>query len=345
MTQFVVEKADTKGGRSARLLAVGLLVAVCAAAFLISLYARHSGVRVDELTADHSDVGIEGPSLLPGAIANEPPSDPAPPASPSVPGPVNESASLTPTETNVVAESPIKTGEHPAIVLLREAKQLKGEDRLQDARETALRALDQNPDASTLQALESLLGEVGIALVTTPRPMPEKIDYVVQPGDSLGRIARTYGTTIELLEKSNRLKSRVIRPGDRLRVLTGTWSIRVNKTRNDLVLSLNDRFFKRYRVGTGEYATTPTGEFRITDRIPQPTWWHPDGRTIPYGHPENLLGTHWLALDIKGYGLHGTWEPETIGRQSSMGCVRLVNEDIEELFTLVPVGTRVIIED
>lgn len=233
----------------------------------------------------------------------------------------------------------------PAVALLREAEALRAEDRLQAAREKALAALDLSPDHDTRKALETLLGEVGIALITTPRPMPEKTDYTVQPGDSLARIARRFGTTVELIEKSNQLRSSVIRPGDRLRVFSGTWSIRVNKTRNDLVLSLNDRFFKRYRVGTGEFAKTPTGEFKITDRIAQPTWWRPDGRTIPYGDPENLLGTHWLALDVKGYGLHGTWEPETIGRQASLGCVRLLNDDIAELFTLVTIGTPVVIEE
>ena len=189
------------------------------------------------------------------------------------------------------------------------------------------------------------LGQLGMEMLFSPIPMAEKTDYTVQAGDSLDKIARRSGTTVELLRKSNSLRGPVIRPGDRLRVFSGKWAIRVSKSRNDLVLLLNDQFFKRYPVGTGEYAKTPTGEFKITDRIAQPTWWHPDGRTIAYGDPENLLGTHWLALDIKGFGLHGTWEPNTIGRQSSMGCVRLLNEDIEELFTLVTVGTPVTIED
>jgi lipoprotein-anchoring transpeptidase ErfK/SrfK len=262
-----------------------------------------------------------------------------PPAADTPPAP--QDAPQTPTSPLATAEEIIE----PAVSLLREAEALRAEGRLQAAREKALDALDQSPDPATRAALETLLGEVGIALVMTPRPMPEKIDYVVEPGNSLARIARRYGTTVELLKKSNGLRSDVIRPGDRLRVFTGTWSIRVNKTRNDLVLSLNNRFFKRYRVGTGEFAKTPTGEFKIVDRIAQPTWWHPDGRVIPYGDPENLLGTHWLALDVKGYGIHGTWEPETVGRQASLGCVRLLNEDIEELFTLVPVGTPVIIEE
>ena len=49
------------------------------------------------------------------------------------------------------------------------------------------------------------------------------------------------------------------------------------------------------------------------------------------------------ANDASGYGLHGTWEPESIGKQASAGCVRLANNEVEELFLLIPTGTRVVI--
>ena len=71
-----------------------------------------------------------------------------------------------------------------------------------------------------------------------------------------------------------------------------------------------------------------------------PPLWK-DGQTIPFGSKENVLGKYWLALDIPHYGIHGTWEPETIGRQSSQGCIRLINEDVEELFIILPAGTPV----
>jgi lipoprotein-anchoring transpeptidase ErfK/SrfK len=199
-------------------------------------------------------------------------------------------------------------------------------------------------DGERLQA-EEILNETGIALVMTPREMPEKLDYTVKPGDTLDKIARTHGTTVELLRKSNNISGHIIRVGDRMRILDGKFSVSVSKSRNDLELYLNGEFFKRYPVGTGEFNKTPVGDFFIDDRISQPTWWRPDGKAIPYGDPENLLGTHWLSINVRGYGLHGTWEPDTIGKQLSAGCVRMLNEDIEELFTLLPVGTPVSIRD
>jgi lipoprotein-anchoring transpeptidase ErfK/SrfK len=182
--------------------------------------------------------------------------------------------------------------------------------------------------------------------------MPEKEDYVVQPGDSLERIARKFKTTVDLIKKGNALQRSILHPGDRLRVFKGTLTLAISKSRNDLVLKANDRFFKRYRVGTGKFGTTPTGTFVITEKIEQPPWWRPDGKMIPFGDKENVLGTRWLSLQatgatdaVRGYGLHGTWEPETIGRQASAGCIRLLNSEVEELFMLVPTGTRVVITE
>lgn len=259
------------------------------------------------------------------------------------PAPAPETNATPVVEAPPPAPPPPPTG--AVAVLVGEARSLYATNRFADARAKAYAALDAAATDEERALAEATVADINLQLLMSPRPMAEKTDYTVQEGDSLDRIARKFGTTVELIQKSNNIRGSIIRPGDRIRVFSGAWSIVVNKTRNDLLLKLNDRFFKRYRVGTGEYSSTPVGTFKITDRIAQPTWWHPDGRTIAFGDPENLLGTHWLALDVKGYGLHGTWEPQTIGHQSSMGCVRLVNEEIEQLFTLVTIGTPVTIEE
>ena len=176
---------------------------------------------------------------------------------------------------------------------------------------------------------------------------------IIREGDSVKAIARKSGTTVELVVKGNELKRPdVIRPGQRLKVFTGKMAITVSKTRNDLLLTANDRFFKRYRVGTGRYDKTPVGAFVISERIPEPPWWRDDGRIVPFGDKENILGTRWMAIkatnntaEIKGYGIHGTWDNASIGKAESAGCIRLKNEDVEELFELVPVGTPVVIEE
>ncbi|HMO51120.1 MAG TPA: L,D-transpeptidase family protein [Kiritimatiellia bacterium] len=278
------------------------------------------------------------PSVSPAAAA-APAVPPPPAATPRVEPPPRPVAAPTPPTATPVETTGIAGSLAPA----REA--LTAGDFLR-ARELALTIWNQTAERSPEQrAAEAILNEAGIALVLSPRPMPEKVEYTVQPGDSLEKIARKFGTTIELLRAGNNIRGHLIRVGDRLRIFTGKFSVAVSKSENDLVLFMNDQFFKRYRVGTGEYNKTPVGDFVINDRIAQPTWWRPDGKSIPFGDPENLLGTHWLSINVKGYGLHGTWEPESIGHQLSAGCVRMLNEDIEQLFTLLPLGTPVSIRD
>lgn len=353
MTELVPDPSPTRPKRG-KWLAILLLLIVGVAVAYYQWQRLKKAEAVPAEVAETAAVSPVSATTSPAPAAPQTAPEPAPvqtlkttPEAPAVaPDPV-----APPAPPPTPAPTPITTGEAvnpvaPSTTGLEEAVAAQKAGRLQEAREKAQAVLEQVQGNPVLVAeAEKVLGAIHTEQLFTPRPMPEKSDYTVQPGDSLDRIARKYGTTVELIQKGNNVRGALIKAGDRLRVFSGTWAIRVNKTRNDLLLTLNGKFFKRYRVGTGEFSKTPVGEFKIVDRIAQPTWWHPDGRTIPFGDPENLLGTHWLALDIKGYGIHGTWEPETVGKQSSLGCVRLINEEVEELFTLVTIGTPVIIEE
>lgn len=288
-----------------------------------------------------------GPQDAPPATPAATPATPAPPGSAPAarPAPLPTAAPAARPADTTPAPGPSASGPDPAVPALNEARAFQEAGQIPAARDKALGALAAARTPAVKRQVEDLLGAIHTALVFTPAPMAEKVDYTIEPGDRLAGIAKQHGTTIELLTKGNGIRSSVIRPGDRLRVLTGKFSILIDKSENDLVLSLSDRFFKRYRVGTGKFEKTPAGRFRITDRIAQPTWWRSDGKAVPYGDKENVLGTHWLSLDLPGYGIHGTWEPETVGKQESAGCIRLVNPDIEELYTLLPVGTPVAIQE
>lgn len=240
-----------------------------------------------------------------------------------------------------------------AAVLADEAQTLAKTGKLPDAREKWLAALAANPDEALRTAVEDRLGEVSVELIRKPWPMAEKIDYVVQAGDSIRAIANKHGTTVEMIVQANELKRPdVINPGKRLRVFTGKMAIVVKKSQNDLLLTASGRFFKRYRVGTGKYDRTPIGTFVVSDRIKEPVWWREDGKTIPFGDKENILGTRWMALKatgttpaITGYGIHGTWEEDSIGKSESAGCIRMKNKDVEEVFEMVPISTEVRIEE
>jgi lipoprotein-anchoring transpeptidase ErfK/SrfK len=84
---------------------------------------------------------------------------------------------------------------------------------------------------------------------------------------------------------------------------------------------------------------SPTGEFQIVNRLRNPTYYHP-GTVIPPG-PGNPIGPRWIGLSQRGFGIHGTNQPRSIGRAASHGCIRLSNGDVVRLFQMVDVGDTV----
>ena len=198
------------------------------------------------------------------------------------------------------------------------------------------------PGSEASARAKDALGELNIYLIHSPAVTEHDIAYQVRPGDTLEAIARRHNTTIELIMKANDLSSPIIPVGKRLKLTPSRFEVFVDADNNILVLELNGRFFKQYTVGTGEYGKTPIGEFKITNKMTNPVWYAEDG-VYPFGHPKNILGTRWLGLDIPGYGLHGTTKPESVGKHETAGCIRMLNEEVEELFDLVIPGTPVTI--
>ena len=94
---------------------------------------------------------------------------------------------------------------------------------------------------------------------------------------------------------------------------------------------------KVYETAVGaEVSPSPTGTFTVVTRIPNPTWYTPGKVVGPGKH--NPLGTRWMGLSRKGFGIHGTNCPGSIGRAASHGCIRMRNRDVEDLFERVSVG-------
>jgi lipoprotein-anchoring transpeptidase ErfK/SrfK len=104
-----------------------------------------------------------------------------------------------------------------------------------------------------------------------------------------------------------------------------------------LALIENDELVHVYEVAVGASTSpSPIGTFTIVTRIPNPTYYRP-GKVIGPG-ASNPLGTRWIGLNEKGYGIHGTDQPRTIGFAKSHGCIRLRNQEVEQLFERVRPG-------
>jgi len=109
---------------------------------------------------------------------------------------------------------------------------------------------------------------------------------------------------------------------------------------HELAVIENGQVKAIYPVATGKDSTpSPTGSFHIVVRVVDPTYYH-EGKVIAPG-PHNPLGDRWMGLDRKGYGIHGTNAPQSIGKSASHGCIRMAKRDLEELFAMVKVGDAV----
>ncbi|HHY73127.1 MAG TPA: L,D-transpeptidase [Bacillus bacterium] len=120
----------------------------------------------------------------------------------------------------------------------------------------------------------------------------------------------------------------------------------VNKKTNQLAYINEGKLQKIYTVATGqEDDLTPLGKFTITVKAINPYYRKKD---IPGGAKENPLGTRWIGFDAENtdgriYGVHGNNNPDSIGKYITQGCVRMYNEEVEEIFSEVPIGTQIVI--
>jgi lipoprotein-anchoring transpeptidase ErfK/SrfK len=203
------------------------------------------------------------------------------------------------------------------------------------------------PDEHPLwQKTADLLGKANIKILFTDCPFPEKkVAYNVQPNDGLRKIAMDHNVSSEAVQRSNNMKltDTNVQLGKTYNIYVGDWQIVISKSRKKLYLFDGGKIFKVYKIGIGKEDRTPTGVFKTGGKRKNPDWYSPTG-IIPYGEKGNVLGTRWIRLipdgktsrPVSGLGIHGTWAPESIGKAESNGCVRLLNEDVEELFAIIP---------
>jgi len=228
--------------------------------------------------------------------------------------------------------------------LANKANELEAKGELMGARDVYQGLINDFPAAAEVDDWQRKSEELNIKLLLSPVITPKSVLYEIKPGDTLIKIAREYKTTVELLMRSNNLTSDRIIPARKIKVWTAPFSIVVDKSQNILILKSEEEVFKTYIVSTGVNNCTPIGTFKIVNKLKNPTWFKA-GAVVPAGSPENILGSRWLGFDLAGYGIHGTSDPASLGKQVTQGCVRLANPDVEELYAIVPEGTEVTVVD
>jgi lipoprotein-anchoring transpeptidase ErfK/SrfK len=229
------------------------------------------------------------------------------------------------------------------------ARFLSGQARTLEAKGSLLEAgllyqklVNDFPESSEVMDWQKRAEGINIKLLFSSVLTPKSIIYQIRPGDTLNKIAREHKTTTELIMKSNNINDALIIPGRKIKVWNVPFNILVDKSENILLLKNNEEIIKTYIVSTGKNNCTPVGTFKIVNKLPNPTWFKA-GAVVPPESAANVLGTRWMGFDLAGYGIHGTTEPKDLGKQVTQGCVRLSNADVEEIYSIVPVGTEVTI--
>ena len=97
---------------------------------------------------------------------------------------------------------------------------------------------------------------------------------------------------------------------------------------------------KTYPIAIGKPSTpTPTGSYSIINKAVNPTWRPNSRNPVPPG-PANPLGVRWMGF-YRGYGIHGNNDSSSVGKSISLGCIRMYNYDVTELYSIVDIGTPV----
>jgi len=185
--------------------------------------------------------------------------------------------------------------------------------------------------------------------------------YEIKPGDALSRIASRQGvkTNWRFVQRINGIKDPArIRVGQRIKLVQGPFHAEVDKVshRIDVWLGEGDEaiFIRSLPVGLGEFSSTPVGTFRVRrgGKMMNPTWTNPrTGEQFAANDPLNPIGEYWIGLDgidvhnlqEQGFGIHGTIDPDSIGQDRSMGCVRLADDDIAMVYEMLTEGNSVVL--
>ncbi|MGC1274381.1 MAG: L,D-transpeptidase family protein [Planctomycetaceae bacterium] len=307
--------------------------------------------------SDFAETGLFPEATMPVSVpAMTPPPQPAEPTSPDVP--------QLPTRVDTGAMSDVRSAIVPASAELADASQ--AEPAAAATTDPRLAAIDADMAADrylaahkTLSKLywdePSLRPQIQSRIDTTARsiyfdPQPHYMPpYEVQPGDQLRVFARNYAVPWEYLVRLNQIDDPGrVQAGRRLKVIKGPFSAIVNLTDFTLTVHAHGYYVRRYQVGIGKDGTTPVGTFHVVTKETNPKYWGSDGNVMERDDPANPLGERWLGLDDgagnpTSYGIHGTIDPASIGTAASLGCVRLKNENVAEVYDLLGVGSDVVI--
>lgn len=293
------------------------------------------------------------PAPAPSPAAPTPTPTPAPTAPQPAPAPVTPVAPpVAPPLTDPThATSPQVTQ------MMARGRSLIQQNNLAEGRKWLNEALAGQIGTTDAQAIRQEITSVNQTLIFSPQVVAGDSyteTRVVKQGELLATIAPAYNVPWRFLAKINNISDpKLLRVDARLKAVRGPFHVVVHKAsyRADVYLDAADgsntpMFVRSFPVAVGAFDSTPPGTFvvRKHSKLVNPEWVNPrTGQRFSADNPNNPIGEFWIGLEgtddatrnLRGYGLHGTIDPASIGQQASMGCVRFLPADIELLFSML----------
>ena len=178
-------------------------------------------------------------------------------------------------------------------------------------------------------------------------------EYQVAKGDYFSTIAPKYKVPYEIIMRVNGITNAIKLPLRKIKIVKGPFRAKIQLSKFNLDLYLQDQYVKSYKVGIGkpgEKTTTPTGRWRLNraGKSDQGPSWPNDatGKMVVASDPEYPLGARWIPITCyegdgvgrTGFALHGTNDPKTIGTRCSLGCIRLRDDHAIEVYNMLAAG-------
>lgn len=185
-------------------------------------------------------------------------------------------------------------------------------------REALYELIKHFPSSKRADDAKRIIGEMNMDKLFSPDKNPQKVEYIVQPGNSLLLIAGKNHTTIDAILRINGMMSTALQPGDHLSVIPLDFEILVNVTKKTVTLIRNERFFKEYQaleihVPAGirvpvERDPDKKLEMEISDK---PAWF--EGKRIQSTHPSYLSSDKWLMGSKIGLNIRSLPQAKAVG--------------------------------
>src|SRR5438132_2225069 len=222
---------------------------------------------------------------------------------------------------------------------------LRQDGKLAEARDALVAFIQKYPNGKHLDEARDVLGEVNTEIWLSRHPSPEKIEYIVKPGDVLAKIARKLKTTPEMIMRMNNMSGTMLRIGDRLLISHPDFSIVIQRKANLVVVLNHGVFFKQYHIREAKLPPKPPS--KITTKVAETMAWK-GGKRVVLGSKEYLASTKWVRLaSAPAYTLYSVPDPThpNIDQPPPPTGLGLAATDLEELSTLVNNRTPVTIID